>query len=141
MSEVSSALSAVDPDRLILKAFENGGCTSADFIAKKIDVLPTNEQDPVGCATFVIMGEDHTLGNLLRHTIMLNKDVEFCGYSIPHPSEDKMHIRIQSGTQGVSAISILDKALEDVAEMAQYTIDAFLKDASTGTYESVPDDY
>ena len=23
-------------------------------------------------------------------------DVEFCGYSIPHPSEDKMNIRIQT---------------------------------------------
>lgn len=27
---------------------------------------------------------------------MLSPDVELCGYSIPHPSEAKMNIRIQT---------------------------------------------
>lgn len=47
------------------------------------------------CATFIIKNEDHTLGNLLRYVITRYPDVEFCGYSMPHPSEAKMHLRIQ----------------------------------------------
>lgn len=47
-------------------------------------------------ASFVIEQEDHTLGNSLRYFINKNPDVEFCGYTIPHPSETKMNIRIQT---------------------------------------------
>lgn len=47
-------------------------------------------------ASFQIEQEDHTLGNSLRYFINKNPDVEFCGYTIPHPSETKMNIRIQT---------------------------------------------
>ncbi|RUS18097.1 hypothetical protein BC937DRAFT_89150, partial [Endogone sp. FLAS-F59071] len=40
--------------------------------------------------TFSLKDEDHTLGNALR------PEVDYCGYSIPHPSEAKMNIRIQT---------------------------------------------
>lgn len=40
--------------------------------------------------------EDHTLGNALRHVLMQNKEVDFCGYSVPHPSEPKMNLRLQT---------------------------------------------
>lgn len=46
--------------------------------------------------SFQIEREDHTLGNSLRYFISKNPDVEFCGYTIPHPSETKMNIRIQT---------------------------------------------
>ncbi|RIB00621.1 DNA-directed RNA polymerase [Gigaspora rosea] len=52
-------------------------------------------KDPTSL-TFSISGEDHTLGNALRYVITLNPEVEYCGYSIPHPSEDKLNIRIQT---------------------------------------------
>ncbi|CAG8516475.1 8358_t:CDS:2 [Cetraspora pellucida] len=52
-------------------------------------------KDPTSL-TFSINGEDHTLGNALRYVITLNPEVEYCGYSIPHPSEDKLNIRIQT---------------------------------------------
>jgi DNA-directed RNA polymerases I and III subunit RPAC2 len=64
-------------------------------------------------ASYEFTNEDHTLGNALRHMIMKKQDylfpiflfvltymnspdVEFCGYSIPHPAEPKMHLRIQT---------------------------------------------
>ena len=63
-------------------------------------------------ASFQFDGEDHTLGNALRYIIHkkcvivfctheekltnASPDVEFCGYSIPHPSEAKMNLRIQT---------------------------------------------
>jgi len=57
--------------------------------------------------TFQITDEDHTLGNALRYVItkkygelkyilICSPDVEFCGYSIPHPSEPKLNMRIQT---------------------------------------------
>ncbi len=46
-------------------------------------------------ATFSFYDEDHTLGNLLRNQIVKNKEVEFCAYSVPHPSEPICNVRIQ----------------------------------------------
>ena len=46
--------------------------------------------------TFVLHNEDHTLGNALRHCLMQRENVTFCGYSVPHPLEAKMHLRVQT---------------------------------------------
>ena len=46
--------------------------------------------------TFVLHGEDDTLGNSLRYVISTYKDVEACHYTRPHPTEDKIHFRIQT---------------------------------------------
>ena len=46
-------------------------------------------------ATYSFTGEDHTLGNIVRNQIVKNKHVEFCAYSVPHPSEQICNIRIQ----------------------------------------------
>merc|ERR1712071_177301 len=46
--------------------------------------------------TFAIGNEDHTLGNALRHVLMNNSKVGFAGYSVPHPSEPVVHIRVQT---------------------------------------------
>jgi len=45
-------------------------------------------------ATFSFYNEDHTLGNLLRNQIVKNKNVEFCAYSVPHPSEPVCNVRV-----------------------------------------------
>ena len=50
----------------------------------------------INCRTFVFKNEGHTLGNVLRSVIMQNPQVAFCGYSLPHPAEDQMHLRIQT---------------------------------------------
>ena len=46
-------------------------------------------------ATYVLEGEDHTLGNALRYAIMRDEAVLFCGYSVPHPSEERLNLRVQ----------------------------------------------
>jgi DNA-directed RNA polymerase I and III subunit RPAC2 len=46
------------------------------------------------------------LGNLLRFSLIKNPEVEFCGYSITHPSEHTVNMRLQTtgaGTNGVMA--------------------------------------
>ena len=67
--------------------------------------------------SFQIEQEDHTLGNALRYFLNKNPDVELCGYTIPHPSETKMNIRIQTweDTQ-TSAYDALRKGLDDLME-------------------------
>ncbi|CEL57983.1 DNA-directed RNA polymerases I and III subunit RPAC2 OS=Schizosaccharomyces pombe (strain 972 / ATCC 24843) GN=rpc19 PE=2 SV=1 [Rhizoctonia solani AG-1 IB] len=52
-------------------------------------------------ATYCIMNESHTIGNSLRWMLMKNPKVEFCGYSVPHPSENKIHLRIQCTTRKI----------------------------------------
>ncbi|CAG8701211.1 11531_t:CDS:2 [Acaulospora morrowiae] len=91
-----------------------------DFKAEKGVV-----KDPTS-VTFTINGEDHTLGNALRYTIMLNPEVEYCGYSIPHPSEDKLNIRVQT-TENTTAIEALRKGLEDLKTICDHIKETFIE--------------
>ncbi|KAG0577701.1 hypothetical protein M758_5G167800 [Ceratodon purpureus] len=74
-------------------------------------------------ATFSISDEDHTLGNSLR--FVLNKDprVAFCGYSVPHPSENRINVRVQ--TTGIPARDVLKDALNDLTAMNQHVMTTF----------------
>ncbi|XP_045617091.1 DNA-directed RNA polymerases I and III subunit RPAC2 isoform X1 [Procambarus clarkii] len=80
---------------------------------KKLDWLTGPGQNE-HCRTFVITGEDHTLGNALKHFIIQNSAVEFCGYTVPHPMERKIHVRIQ--TKGTPAEQVLRQALSELKE-------------------------
>ena len=123
MNDQSSATMATDPDRLLIEQFEQG--TSSSILnAKKIERLNIAEQDPIGSATFVIRNEDHTLGNLLRWMIMQDPEVEYCGYSVPHPSEAKIHLRIQS-SNGTPAVDILNRALDKIIDLSHETISLY----------------
>jgi len=75
-------------------------------------------------ASFQIEGEDHTLGNALRYIIMKNPDVEFCGYTIPHPSEPYMNIRIQT-YDNTTAFEALEKGLNDLMEACDVVTEKF----------------
>ncbi len=57
---------------------------------------PSNASHVIG-RTYAIGSEDHTLGNALRHVLLggLPGVVTFSGYSVPHPSEEVMHLRVQ----------------------------------------------
>ena len=68
-------------------------------------------------STFVFGDEDHTLGNALRHCLQQRTaDVEFCGYSVPHPTEPYMHLRLQT-RGGRAAKAVLGDGLRDLAAM------------------------
>lgn len=70
------------------------------------------EQNDKRCATYVFNNEDHTLGNILRTVLNGHADVEFVGYSIPHPSETKMNLRLQ--TLSLDSNEVLNEALRTV---------------------------
>ncbi|XP_004364691.1 hypothetical protein CAOG_01823 [Capsaspora owczarzaki ATCC 30864] len=83
--------------------------------------LRVGDEQSIENATVAIKDEDHTIGNALRYMLMKNPDVEFCGYSIPHPSENKIHVRVQTVPgSGVSAVDVVRKALEQLIEMCSH---------------------
>ena len=49
-----------------------------------------------GSHTFIIGDEDHTLGNTIRHILMQNPNVSFAGYSMPHPMDPFVNVRVQT---------------------------------------------
>lgn len=99
---------------------------------EKIVVLPGAAADGTA-ASFRVKDEDHTLGNALRYMVMKNPDVEFCGYSIPHPSEPYMNVRIQ--TYGdTTAIEALRKGLKDLMDVCDHVEQVFRDRVTAGNY-------
>ncbi|KAB8237788.1 DNA-directed RNA polymerase core subunit RPC19 [Aspergillus alliaceus] len=92
---------------------------------KRILVLPGATET---AASFQFEGEGHTLGNALRYAIMkklvLPLLVEFCGYTIPHPSETKMNLRIQT-YDTTNAVEALEKGLNTVMDLCDVVTDKF----------------
>lgn len=78
-------------------------------------VFAVKEGATPSSATFIFGNEDHTLGNALRHVLMQNSEVDFCGYSVPHPSEPKMNLRLQ--TTGRPALALLKEGLRDLRDL------------------------
>ncbi|KAF9695208.1 hypothetical protein EKO04_006948 [Ascochyta lentis] len=107
--------------KIIDPASEHGDEIDASIDRDRIRVLAGATES---AASFQFDGEDHTLGNALRYIIMKNPDVEFCGYSIPHPSETKMNLRIQT-YDNVSVYQVLEKGLEDLMNMCDVVTDKF----------------
>ncbi|XP_050237898.1 DNA-directed RNA polymerases I and III subunit RPAC2-like [Mercurialis annua] len=76
-------------------------------------------------ATFSFVDEDHTLANSVRFTLNQDPRVSFCGYSIPHPSDARVNIRVQ--TTGESAREVLKDACQNLMFMCQQVRSTFDK--------------
>jgi DNA-directed RNA polymerase I and III subunit RPAC2 len=91
---------------------------------KRLDILPTDHPEDESCMTFVLHGEDHTLGNALRHIIMKNPDTTFCGYAVPHPSERKINLRVQCREDKL-AVDVLKEGLEQLKDVCNHVAKTF----------------
>uniref|UniRef100_A0A2M3ZJV0 DNA-directed RNA polymerases I and III subunit RPAC2 n=1 Tax=Anopheles braziliensis TaxID=58242 RepID=A0A2M3ZJV0_9DIPT len=89
----------------------------------KIAELAGDEQSE-SSRTFVFEDEGHTLGNVLKTIICKYPDVNFCGYTVPHPAENKMHFRIQA-TKSVRAIDVLLRGLQDLERLCDHMMETF----------------
>lgn len=56
-------------------------------------------------------------------SLAYSSDVQFCGYTVPHPAESKMHFRIQMH-EG-RAVDALKRGLEDMVKMCDHTLEVF----------------
>lgn len=82
-------------------------------------------------STFIFGNEDHTFGNPLRHILMQRVETEFCGYSVPHPYEPKLNLRLQ--TKAEPAVEVLASGLNDmisVCDMLEQAFNGALEDYS-----------
>eukprot|EP00696_Hemimastix_kukwesjijk_P016134 gnl/Hemi2/443_TR152_c0_g1_i1.p2 gnl/Hemi2/443_TR152_c0_g1~~gnl/Hemi2/443_TR152_c0_g1_i1.p2 ORF type:complete len:154 (-),score=22.79 gnl/Hemi2/443_TR152_c0_g1_i1:46-507(-) len=93
-----------------------------DEAAQELLKINCNEDDT--SATFSLVGEDHTLGNSIRYILARKKGVSFCGYSVPHPAEDKMNIRIQT-EPGVNVTAALHSGVEDLRAICEHVMATF----------------
>ncbi|KAJ3175306.1 hypothetical protein HK101_010701 [Irineochytrium annulatum] len=101
---------------------ETSGFPSTE--GKKVELGQGADSDP-NCVTFVIRDEDHTIGNSLRYILMKNPDIEFCGYAIPHPSEYKINLRIQTNGN-ITAVAALTKGLDDLMALCNHVRNTFI---------------
>jgi DNA-directed RNA polymerase I and III subunit RPAC2 len=77
-------------------------------------------------ATFSLEGEDHTLGNSLRWVLNKNPHTALCGYSVPHPSEEVVNIRIQT-TGELPAAQVFREGVADLMTICDHVQDTFTK--------------
>jgi DNA-directed RNA polymerase I and III subunit RPAC2 len=114
----------------------NGAFLESDFAdtsmsglgaeAPRGDAVTTMEVEVCGdesAATFTFHNEDHTIGNTVRY--MLNKmpETSFVGYSVPHPAEPKMNLRLQ--TVGPPATQVLHEALGNLYQVSEHVLKTF----------------
>ncbi|KAI0549438.1 DNA-directed RNA polymerase [Xylaria curta] len=88
---------------------------------QRVRILPGSTST---AASFEFLKEGHTLGNALRYIIMKNPDVEFCAYAIPHPSEEKMNLRIQT-YDTTTATAALERGLQDLEDLCDVVSEEF----------------
>ncbi|XP_057767563.1 uncharacterized protein LOC131003318 isoform X2 [Salvia miltiorrhiza] len=74
-------------------------------------------------ATFSLTDEDHTLANSVRYILNQDPRVTFCGYSIPHPSDARVNIRVQ--TTGDPAREVLKDSCQDLMLVCKHVTSTF----------------
>ncbi|KLJ12689.1 DNA-directed RNA polymerase I and III subunit RPAC2 [Blastomyces silverae] len=94
-----------------------------DLDGQRITILPGAAET---AASFQFDREDHTLGNALRYVIMKNPEVEFCGYTMPHPSEAKMNLRIQT-YDTTNVFAVLEKGFDDLMDLCDTVTETFIE--------------
>lgn len=87
--------------------------TSKQFPKGRFRIL--NNENHGRCVTFELLDEDHTLGNALRHMILKNPDVKFCGYALPHPNERKINFQLQ--VYKGQSLDAFEKGLKDLLNL------------------------
>ncbi|KAI5120321.1 hypothetical protein M0805_000381 [Coniferiporia weirii] len=88
----------------------------------------------LSAVTFRIHDEGHTIGNALRWMLMKNPEVEFCGYSAPHPSENIIQVRVQM-YDGRSALTALVSALGQLDTLFATVDGAYRASLAAGKFE------
>ena len=89
---------------------------------EKLKAAHDNEDGNFNC-TYSFNGEDDTLGNVLRYVLMKDPETLFSGYSVPHPSEDVMNVRLQTST--VKTDRVLNKAFGRISKMCDILTDKY----------------
>ncbi|XP_050544178.1 DNA-directed RNA polymerases I and III subunit RPAC2 isoform X2 [Daktulosphaira vitifoliae] len=74
--------------------------------------------------TFVFEDEGHTLGSLLTYVLESFPETEFCAYSIRHPSENKIYLRLKV-RPGNSVEEVFKKGIHELNKMMNHVKKTF----------------
>jgi len=90
----------------------------------------------VNSADFILVKEDHTLGNLLRMKLLENPSVRFAGYRHPHPLEPIIELKVRTdGTETslaltLEATSALKEEAHEMTKEFRQACERFRNDSS-----------
>lgn len=96
-----------------------------DFNVARPELEVQRQEGDNTSATYSFLNEDHTLGNLLRNVIIKNHQVEFCAYSVPHPSEPVMNLRLQVHESAGDTKKVLRHGLKRISKMSDVLLEKF----------------
>ncbi|KAI0005709.1 RBP11-like subunits of RNA polymerase [Xylariaceae sp. FL0662B] len=85
--------------------------------SQRVRILPGSSET---AASFEFLKEDYGMST----HYYFSPDVEFCAYAIPHPSEDKMNLRIQT-YDTTTAAAALAKGLQDLEDLCDVVAEEF----------------
>eukprot|EP01024_Parvocaulis_polyphysoides_P000541 TRINITY_DN101343_c0_g1_i1.p2 TRINITY_DN101343_c0_g1~~TRINITY_DN101343_c0_g1_i1.p2 ORF type:complete len:111 (+),score=4.45 TRINITY_DN101343_c0_g1_i1:42-335(+) len=86
--------------------------------------------------TFDLVNEDHTLANSLRYMLNKNSQVTFCGYSQPHPSENSVHVRVQT-TDSTDPTQALRDACGNLKDLCEHVQEIFKQEVEKFKQENM----
>lgn len=126
-----------NPDRFELFLLGDGEkkVTVAPETRMSSDLVHHMSYDPLtlvstgvpNAAIFTFNKEDHTLGNLLRATLIKSPNVLFAAYKIPHPLFATFELRVQTDGE-ISPKDAVVKACADVVQDLQKLDQEFTKE-------------
>jgi len=65
---------------------------------------------------------------------LYSPEVDFASYSIPHPSETRTNVRIQT-SDNTTAPDAMFKGLDDLADLCSHVIQTFQNELAKGEFE------
>ena len=102
------------PSAAMAASSQAEGAAVNDFRrAEAVNPFVVEEGQDENSSTFIFGNEDHTFGNPLRHILIQNPETDFCGYSVPHPYEPKLNLRLQTKGEK-SSLEVLSGGLMDM---------------------------
>lgn len=115
-------------DTIVEKALQNIEAKLSKYTAMDKQAPETVTIQPADARMkgydFIFQNEDHTLGNLLQTYMdetMMDKDITYVGYKVPHPLRDEMVVRIgvnfpldpeKDGKESAARIAVAKAATE-----------------------------
>jgi DNA-directed RNA polymerase I and III subunit RPAC2 len=114
-TKLSDFLPGEGPGKKFFLSFSFPRQTNASFSAAAMSVYEK---------TFTLKDEDHTIGNAVRYMLNKNPQVSLAGYSVPHPMETSVNVRVQT-TGEVTATAAMRDALLDIVSVCDHVHDTF----------------
>ena len=78
----------------------------------KLRFKPETKRPNAG--TFILIKEDHTLGNLIRLQLLRDTSVRFAGYRMPHPLLFDCEVRVETMDSKTHPVNVFDAAIADL---------------------------